>query len=95
MVFSSDTGPGWDIEELGPHPDLAVLDSTFLAEHEDLGVLHMSARQAAEKARSAGARRLVLTHLAPGQEAEAHAREAGASFGGPVEVALSGSHYEI
>ena len=40
-------------------------------------------------------RRLVLTHLIPGSDPDAHREEAVAAYGGPVDVALAGSVFEI
>jgi ribonuclease Z len=51
--------------ELAAGADLLVCESTFLAEDQGLATAygHMTARQAAELAREAGARRLVLCHF--------------------------------
>jgi len=95
FMFSSDTGPGWPLADLGSSPDLAIVESTFLKAAESDGALHLSALQAGEQASSVRAGRLVLTHLAPGQEAAAHASEAKAAFDGPVEVAEIGATYKI
>jgi ribonuclease BN (tRNA processing enzyme) len=55
----------------------------------------MSAREAAVRARDAGVKRLVLTHLVPGSDPEAHRAEAEVAYGGPVEVALPGCTFTI
>jgi ribonuclease Z len=51
--------------ELARGADLLICESTFLSEHEDLAVSygHLTARQAAQIAQRAGARRLLLTHF--------------------------------
>jgi ribonuclease Z len=51
--------------ELARDADLLVCESTFLGEHAELAERygHLTARQAAEIAREAGARRLLLTHF--------------------------------
>jgi len=68
--------------------DLLVCEAAFL--HEDAGLAsernHLTARQAGELARRAGARRLAIVHASPryeGREDELY-REAGDSFGEPV-----------
>jgi ribonuclease Z len=68
--------------------DLLVCEAAFL--HEDRALAeqrcHLTARQAGELARAAGAKRLALFHLSPryqGREWEI-AAEAGDAFGGPV-----------
>ena len=90
FAFSSDTGPGWDFRSLGEGIDLAMCDASHGCEHEDEGIPHMSARQAARAASAAGVGRLVLTHLAPGCDPGAQLAEAGEVFAGQVDVARPG-----
>ncbi len=94
-LFTSDTGPGWTFTDFGADVDIAFCDASHLAAEEDQGIPHMSAREAAERAEAAGARRLVLTHLMPGADPVAHRAEAGAVYGGPIDVAEAGSVFEI
>ena len=68
---------------------------TELEGFEDQGIPHMSAREAAVRARDAGVKRLVLTHLVPGSDPEAHRAEAEAAYGDSVEVALPGCTFTI
>lgn len=65
MAFIMDTAPCDGAAELAEGVDLLVCESTYLSEHESLArdYRHMTARQAAELATAAGARRLVLTHF--------------------------------
>jgi ribonuclease BN (tRNA processing enzyme) len=84
--YSADTGPGWSLEELGPGLDLAICEATYLR-HEEGEARHMSARQAGSSARSAGAPRLLVTHLAPTTDRGVSRAEAAGAFGGPVDVA--------
>ncbi len=90
FAFSSDTGPGWDFRSLGAGINLAMCDASHGREHEDQGIPHMSARQAARAASAAGAERLVLTHLAPGCDPDAQLAEAEEVFAGDVDVARPG-----
>lgn len=89
LGYSADTGPGWSLAELGPGLDLALCEATYLEEHEDAG-MHMTARQAGESAREAGAGSLVITHLQPTVDPAAAREAAEAAFGAPVEVAAAG-----
>jgi len=89
-AFSSDTGPGWSLAGLGDDIDMAFVDASHLSAYEGQGIPHMSAREAGRNARDAGVARLVLTHLVPGSDPEAHRAEAEPAYGGPVEVALPG-----
>lgn len=95
FVFTSDSAEGWMFEDDGPGIDLALMDASHLADLEGRGIPHMSARQAASKAREHGVPRLVLTHLIPGSDPEAHRAEAEAAYGGEVEVALPGMTFTI
>ncbi|MGB1505525.1 MAG: MBL fold metallo-hydrolase [Acidimicrobiales bacterium] len=98
FVFTADSGPGWDyaaVDGIDDPIDVALSDASHLQVHEDRGIPHMSARQAAVRAREAGVRRLILTHLVPGSDPDAHRAEAEAAYGGPVEVALPGLTFTI
>jgi ribonuclease BN (tRNA processing enzyme) len=52
--------------------------------------LHLTARQAAEHATRAEARRLVLTHLVPWNDRERSLAEAARAYAGPITLAASG-----
>lgn len=94
LGYSADTGPGWSLAALGSDLDLALCEATYLADRE--GTLqHLSARQAGAAARSAGATRLVITHLQPSVDADAARREASAAFGAEVSVAVEDMRIEL
>jgi ribonuclease BN (tRNA processing enzyme) len=94
FAFSSDTGPRWSLTELGRGFDVALMEATLRPEEEG-SVQHLSARQAAEQATAAGVRRLLLTHLLPGGDAEAHRAHARAAFTGPVDVVTTHASYDL
>ena len=57
---------------------------------------HMSAAEAGEAAREAGARRLLITHYRSGETHDAHHLDAASrAFGGPVELAREGKTYVV
>jgi len=75
-------------EGLARDADLLICEAAFLHEEESLARQrhHLTARQAGELARSAGAKRLAPFHFSPrygGRERELF-DEAGAAFGGPI-----------
>jgi ribonuclease BN (tRNA processing enzyme) len=86
LVYTADTGPDWSPEAFGPGADLLLSEATFLRHTEDTGI-HLSARQAGEAARAAGARRLMLTHLWPGLDPTASVVEGSEAFGRDVLLA--------
>ena len=94
LGYSADTGPDWELAQLGFDMDLALCEATFLKDKEGT-VQHMSARQAGASAARARAKRLVITHLTPGVDRESARAEASRAFGGPVEVAAIDARYEI
>lgn len=89
LVYTADTGPEWSPEAFGPGADLVLSEATFQRHNEGRGV-HLSARQAGEAARAAGARRLMLTHLWPGLDPTASVVEGSEAFG--REVLLAAPH---
>ena len=86
IAYSADTGPAWSLAALGTGFDLAVVEAT-LDEDEARRVQHLTGRQAGRLAADAGARALLLTHLAPGTDPARRAAEAAEAYDGPVEVA--------
>ncbi len=72
FAFTADTGPGWSLAKLGEGIHLALSEATFTREWEPAGIQHLSARQAGAAAAAAGVERLVITHLMPGSDPEAH-----------------------
>ena len=93
FLFTADTGPEWDISQLGETVSLAISESTFLSHKEREGILHLSARQAGAFAQRVNADHLVLSHLAPGESEDDHALQASQVFDGPITVATAGDQY--
>ena len=93
--FSSDTGPGWELSELGSGLDLAICEASFLADKEPEGILHLSARQAGATARRAEVGQLVITHVAPVVDAAAVVAQASESFGAEAGLAVIDATFEV
>jgi ribonuclease BN (tRNA processing enzyme) len=89
LVYTADTGPEWSPEAFGAGADLVLSEASFQKDNENSGV-HLSARQAGDAARAAGARRLMLTHLWPGLDPTASVVEGSEAFG--REVLLAAPH---
>ncbi|MFB1482315.1 ribonuclease Z [Corallococcus sp. RDP092CA] len=99
LVISGDTRPCPALVQAAKDADLLVHESTFSDDEQERAVetRHSTAREAAQVARDAGAKRLILTHLSSRHDTDpgrllAQAREA---FKGPVEVAFDGLTVEL
>lgn len=98
IVISGDTRPCDGLRQAAREADLLVHEATF--SHEDLARAketgHSTAREAAELARAAGAKRLVLTHISPRYSREAPELLAEArAFFPACEVARDGMEVEV
>jgi ribonuclease BN (tRNA processing enzyme) len=93
LLYSADTGAGWDPGATGAGADLMVCEASLRREHEGQ-VQHLSARQAGKLARTLGAGRLVVTHVVPGVEPETQLDLAEQAFGGPVELAVANRSFD-
>lgn len=86
LVYTSDTGPGWSVGEFDARADLVLSEASYQSGAEG-APLHLTAAQAAEGARAAAARRLMITHLWPTLDPAASVAEAEEAFGARVTLA--------
>jgi ribonuclease BN (tRNA processing enzyme) len=91
LVYIGDTAKSERVSEFARGCDLLIHDSTFLDEQESVAALtrHSTARDAGVSAKLAGARRLVLTHISPGNTGaeKLYLAQASAAFDGQIVVA--------
>jgi ribonuclease BN (tRNA processing enzyme) len=91
LVYIGDTAKSDRISEFAKGCDLLIHDATFLDGQESVAAVtrHSTARDAGTTAKLAGARRLVLTHLSPGNtgELKRYSAEAATAFNGQIVVA--------
>jgi ribonuclease BN (tRNA processing enzyme) len=95
LVYSGDTGPCDALVELARGTDLLLAESSFLGTDDNPGGLHLTGGQAGEAAAKAGVATLVLTHIPPWHDPQDAYDEARAAYDGRVEVARTGSTYEV
>jgi ribonuclease BN (tRNA processing enzyme) len=89
VVYSGDTGESDALIELARDADVALIEASCLDEDPSPDV-HLTARQAAEHAQTAGVRVLVLTHLVAWNDSERTWAQARPAFEGELMLASSG-----
>jgi len=94
LLYSADTGSGWDPVPLGGGVDVLVSEASLPTEEEDR-FEHLSGRQAGAYAAALGAARLVLTHVAPGVDPADQQRAAAGEYAGPIDLAAPGAVFPI
>jgi len=102
LVYTGDTRPTARTVEIADEPDLLIHDATFADDRAERAAdtAHSTARQAAEIANRAGAKRLALVHLSSRYAGDpaAHLAEARETFSGDADdVSLpdDGTEFEI
>ncbi|MGZ5129560.1 MAG: MBL fold metallo-hydrolase, partial [Actinomycetota bacterium] len=94
FAYSGDTGPCDAAVDIARDADLYLAEATY-QDASNLMPFHLSATQAGEAAKAAGARRLILTHLTPNLDPEVSRAEAQAVFDGPVDIATQDLTIEV
>lgn len=94
FVFGADCGPNEELARFAEGADLLMLESAFAHDHPG-GEGHLTPAEAGELARDASVARLVITHASDCLDLVASREAAARAFGGPVEVAVEGSCWEI
>jgi len=99
VVYTGDTRPAARTAEVAADADLLVHDATFADDRaERAGATgHSTAREAAEIARRADARRLAMTHISSRYTGDvaAHERQARENFGGEAFVPDDGQVVDV
>jgi ribonuclease BN (tRNA processing enzyme) len=98
FTFGADCAPNQALVDFAHDADLLMLEATEevvpeVAEGDVRG--HMTAREAGEMARGAGAHRLALTHFSDLLDPRVVGREGEAGFGGPVELVHAGARFTV
>ena len=95
FTFSADCAPNEELARFAAGADLLLIESTLQEPDEYGGRGHLTATEAGDHGRRAGARRLVLTHWSDELDAERLRGDAQAAFAGPVALAAENQTYSI
>lgn len=93
LAYSSDSDYDPSLIKLAQEVDLFLCEATLQRDHRGVVIEHVTSEQAAEIAKKAGAKKLVLTHIWPTFDVEVSKREAVEVF--PGEVILAQENMEI
>ncbi|HEX2152730.1 MAG TPA: MBL fold metallo-hydrolase [Acidimicrobiia bacterium] len=92
LCYSADTGPAGDWMRLAYESDVFLCEASYQGEPgAEEYPHHLTAGEAGEIARTAGARRLMLTHIPPRLDPARSVIEAEAKFDRPVSLAVPGA----
>lgn len=95
LVYSSDTGPEGGVAALAEGADLFVCEATYQGATADKPwPHHLTAREAGQLGRTAGVRRLMITHLWPTLDPGRSVAEAEEVFEQSVGLAVPGMRVE-
>lgn len=104
VTYSADCGPNPALVQFARDTDLLLVEATLPGleegaaddEADDADPRgHLTAREAGEHGRQAGARRVVITHFSDELDRERLQAEARAGYAGPVDVAQAGAAYDV
>lgn len=96
FVYSGDTCLNDRIVDFARNADLFICEAGLL-ERDDkcIRAMHLTAKEAAQIARDAGVKRLLLTHFLPGIKAEQYINEATSVYDGIMELAGEKKSYFV
>lgn len=94
LVYTGDTSVHPPLERFCRHADLLLCDATFLRDEWHQELPHMSAEQAAELAKAAQVKHLLLTHCPPSTDSKQLLKEAQAVYP-QAESAQAGRWYSL
>jgi ribonuclease BN (tRNA processing enzyme) len=96
LAYSADTGRSDALVRLARDVDLLLCEASFVEGKANPANLHLTGLGAAEHARAADARSLVLTHLVPWNDPQRVLGDAAAAgFHGAIGLAAVGMSYEL
>jgi ribonuclease BN (tRNA processing enzyme) len=95
FTYGADCRPNDDLVRFASDTDLLLIEATLPRPERDGIRGHLTAHEAGEHGRGAGAHRLVLTHFSDELDPELMGAEGADGFGGPVDLAVEGAVYTV
>ena len=95
FTFGADCSPNAELVTIARDTDLLLIEATLPRPERDGVRGHLTAHEAGEHGRAAGARRLVLTHYSDELDPELILAQASESYGRPAELAVAGASYVV
>ena len=95
FTFGADCRPNEQLVNFARGTDMLLIEATLPRPERDGVRGHLTAREAGEHGRGAGAQRLIITHYSDELDPELTRSEATDAFGGPVEMAHEGAVYSV
>jgi len=95
LAYSGDSGPCDQLVDLAARAELFLCEASFREGEDNPPDVHLTGREAGYLAARAGVDRLVVTHVPPWHDPAQTRMEAQSAYDGAVELARSGSSYEI
>jgi ribonuclease BN (tRNA processing enzyme) len=95
LAYSADSGECEELVKLATGVDLFLCEASYLDGEENPPGLHLTGSEAGAYAERAGAAKLVLTHLVPWGDQERTLSAAHDAFAGDIELARTGTSFEL
>jgi ribonuclease BN (tRNA processing enzyme) len=95
FTFGADCRPNDELIRFAHDTDMLMIEATLPRPERDGIRGHLTAREAGEHGRFAGAHRLVVTHYSDELDPDVTRTEAADAFGAPVELAHEGAVYSL
>ena len=97
LCYTGDTGPSEEVEVIARDADLLIIEASW--QDRDLAAgkqpFHLTARQGAQHAKRAGARRTLLSHFWPGSDRTVSREQAAEAYDGELLLASEGMAVEV
>lgn len=95
LAYTGDTGSCPILDQLAADADVLLSEASWTDADDRPPGVHLSGVEAGELAARAGARRLLITHIAPWTDRDKIHAEARAAYDGPMELVEQGLVYEL